>query len=95
MGGKPRRPACPPQVWLGLGFVLIVFVVLAATIAVKTPAWESNDEPDHVQNIETLVAGHWYGMHVSKLRTVVLRHIDRQGVAPTGQKSRSNRTDKA
>jgi hypothetical protein len=72
MGGTPRRPGSPRQVWLGLAFVLIVFVVLASTIAVKTPAWESNDEPDHVQNIEALVAGHWYGMHVSKLRIIVL-----------------------
>jgi hypothetical protein len=72
MGGKSQCPGSPRQVWLGLAFVLIVFVVLATTIAVKTPAWESNDEPDHVQNIETLVAGHWYGMHVSKLQTLVL-----------------------
>jgi hypothetical protein len=55
---------------LGLAFVLIVFVGLAATIAVKTPAWESNDEPDHVHNIETLVAGHWYGMHLGQVHVV-------------------------
>jgi hypothetical protein len=52
MEGKPRWPGSPRKVWLGLALVLIVFVVLAATVAVKTPAWESNDEPDHVQNIE-------------------------------------------
>ncbi len=50
--------------------VIAIFVVLAAIIAVKTPAWESNDEPAHVQNIETLVAGHWYGMHLGKLHLV-------------------------
>jgi hypothetical protein len=50
----------------GLIGVIAVFVLLASVIALKTPAWESNDEPDHVQNIETLVAGHWYGMHVGR-----------------------------
>ncbi len=53
VGDKPLRLRSPRQVWLGLAFVLIVFVVLAATIAVKTPAWESDDESDHAQNIET------------------------------------------
>lgn len=43
--------------------VLVVFVALASVVAVKTPAWESADEPSHVQNIETLVSGHWYGMN--------------------------------
>jgi hypothetical protein len=47
---NPQRPRSPRQVWLGLGLVIIVFVALATTIAIKTPAWESGDEPDHVQN---------------------------------------------
>ena len=34
----------------------------ARVIALKTPAYESADEPDHVQNIETLVSGRWYSM---------------------------------
>jgi hypothetical protein len=25
-----------------------------------TPPWEANDEPFHVQNVENIVAGHWY-----------------------------------
>ena len=41
---------------------MIVFVFLGIVIAVKTPAYESSDEPGHVENIETLVGGHWYGM---------------------------------
>lgn len=41
---------------------MIVFVLLGVVIAVKTPAYESSDEPGHVENIETLVSGHWYGM---------------------------------
>jgi Dolichyl-phosphate-mannose-protein mannosyltransferase len=69
----PERLGTPRQVWVALALVLVVFVALATTIAVKTPAWESNDEPDHVQNIETLVAGHWYGMHVDQNKTVVYR----------------------
>src|SRR5436189_5217552 len=40
--------------------VTLVFVALASLVAVKTPAWEPNDEASHVQNIETLVGGHWY-----------------------------------
>jgi 4-amino-4-deoxy-L-arabinose transferase-like glycosyltransferase len=43
--------------------VILVFVALGTVIAIKTPAYESADEPGHVQNIETLVSGHWYGMH--------------------------------
>jgi hypothetical protein len=50
--------------------VITVFIVLSAAIAFKTPAWESDDEPDHVQNIETLVAGHWYGMHLGHVEIV-------------------------
>jgi hypothetical protein len=53
----------PRQVWLVLGFILTVFVSLASVIAIKTPAWESADEPGHVRNIETLASGHWYGMN--------------------------------
>ena len=45
-----------------LAAVMMVFVILGIVIAVKTPAWESSDEPGHVENIETLVSGHWYGM---------------------------------
>ncbi len=41
---------------------MIVFVFLGIVIAVNTPAYESSDEPGHVENIETLVSGHWYGM---------------------------------
>jgi 4-amino-4-deoxy-L-arabinose transferase-like glycosyltransferase len=45
---------------LALGAIVIVFVVITSTIALQTPAWESPDEPSHVENVETLVAGHWY-----------------------------------
>ncbi len=41
---------------------MLAFVALASFIAIRTPAYESADEPGHVQNIETLVRGHWYGM---------------------------------
>ena len=64
---KERRDVAPTvphrKVQVALGGVIIGFVVLAAVIAIKTPAYESADEPGHVQNIETLVAGHWYGMN--------------------------------
>ena len=42
--------------------VIGIFIVLAAVIAFKTPAYESDDEPGHVENIETLVSGHLYGI---------------------------------
>lgn len=40
--------------------VSLVFVALTSIVVLKTPAWEGDDETDHVQNIETLAAGHWY-----------------------------------
>jgi dolichyl-phosphate-mannose-protein mannosyltransferase len=47
---------------IALAGVIAVFVVLGVFIAVKTPAFESADEPGHVENIETLVSGHWYSV---------------------------------
>src|SRR4051794_21887184 len=37
-----------------------IWTALALVVAVATPPWEANDEPDHVQNVETLLSGHWY-----------------------------------
>jgi Dolichyl-phosphate-mannose-protein mannosyltransferase len=54
-----------PSTWralLAMGIIICAFVALGTIIAVKTPAWESADEPGHVQNIETLASGHWYTM---------------------------------
>lgn len=48
---------------MGLGFVVLVFVALSSVVAIKTPAWEASDEPDHVGNIESMVGGHWYGIN--------------------------------
>jgi hypothetical protein len=45
---------------LALGAILIVFLVLEGLVATRTPAYEAADEPGHVQNIESLVRGHWY-----------------------------------
>ena len=58
-GGRERRWRGPLLV---LASILVVFILLSAVIALKTPAWEANDEPGHVQNIEALVSGHWYGI---------------------------------
>jgi 4-amino-4-deoxy-L-arabinose transferase-like glycosyltransferase len=67
--------------------VIAVFVALATVISVKTPAWESNDEPGHVQNIETLASGHWYGMHVGHVKLARLgpyvEHVDAMTSAGT------------
>jgi Dolichyl-phosphate-mannose-protein mannosyltransferase len=60
---EPSRPGSPRQVWSALVFVILVFVALASVIAIRTPAWESADEPDHVYNIEQIVSGHWYGIN--------------------------------
>ena len=43
--------------------IIVVFIALGTVIAFKTPAYESADEPGHVENTETLVSGHWYGMN--------------------------------
>ena len=55
--GLRRAGPAPRLAFLG---VLIVAASLSTFIAVRTPAWEANDEPDHMMNIEKLVAGHWY-----------------------------------
>lgn len=61
--------------------VLVVFTALATVISVKTPAFESADEPSHVQNIEALAAGKWYRMNSNcGLSTVQRRWIDCEGV---------------
>lgn len=58
--------------WANVCLIAVItgFMLLASVIAFRTPAWESNDEPGHVQNIETLAAGHWYGMHIGQTYTV-------------------------
>src|SRR5262249_45380056 len=43
--------------WL-FAAICAVYVAVAATYTVMTPAWESNDESDHVAYIERLVAKH-------------------------------------
>jgi len=55
-GDRDRRPL------IALAVVIVVFLVLESVIAIRTPAYESADETGHVQNIESLVSGHWYGM---------------------------------
>jgi 4-amino-4-deoxy-L-arabinose transferase-like glycosyltransferase len=47
---------------LVLGIIILIFLALGTVIAIKVPAYESSDEPDHVQNIETLASGHWYSL---------------------------------
>jgi len=57
------KSTTPRRVWLSLLAVIAIFVIVATVVAVKTPAYEAADEPGHVQNIETLVSGHWYRMN--------------------------------
>ncbi len=45
-----------------LGAVVAAFVVSTLLVAVATPPWEANDEIYHLQNVQTLVGGHWYRM---------------------------------
>jgi len=54
----PRAPRATPSGVLAT--VLVCFALLSAAVLSLTPPWEANDEPDHVQNVETLVSGHWY-----------------------------------
>ena len=61
----PRaKPPLDRTVLAVLAVVVLTFVALATFVAVKTPPWESSDEPGHVQNIEKLVQGGWYGMAI-------------------------------
>lgn len=55
MGRFPGRG--PTAVFIGLIFA---FVALSLSISIATPPWEANDEPDHVRNVQTLVAGDLY-----------------------------------
>jgi Dolichyl-phosphate-mannose-protein mannosyltransferase len=41
-------------------FLLSAFAITTLSLSVLLPAWEANDEPDHVRNVETLVSGRWY-----------------------------------
>jgi hypothetical protein len=45
-----------------IAFIVLVagFAILALLAAIVNPPWEAPDEPSHVQNVETLVDGHWY-----------------------------------
>ena len=45
---------------VGLGTVVVVAAALSCLVAIRTPAWEANDEPDHMMNIQKLVDGEWY-----------------------------------
>jgi hypothetical protein len=47
---------------LVLGIIILIFLALGTVIAIKVPPYESSDEPDHAQNIETLASGHWYSL---------------------------------
>ena len=56
-------PSLPTPTPVGiLAAVCLCFVLLSSAVLSLTPAWESNDEPDHVQNVETIVQGHIYRM---------------------------------
>ena len=60
---RSHRPAPGPDFMaphLILVGVIVVYAFMATVISLNTPAWEASDEPAHVQNIETLVSGHWY-----------------------------------
>jgi hypothetical protein len=43
-----------------LAAVIAAWLLLAAVVATGTPAWEANDEPDHVRNAAVLASGDWY-----------------------------------
>ena len=45
---------------LVLAGAIFAFMTLVMTGAVLTQAWEANDEPDHVRNVQSLVDGRLY-----------------------------------
>ncbi len=61
-GSDPRNRVARQRAHFTLATIIVSFFALGTVIAIKTPAYESSDEPGHVENVETLVAGHWYGM---------------------------------
>ncbi len=54
---EERRSSQP--LW-GLAGVLFIFVIGGLLIGLGTPPWEANDEPDHLRNVESLIAGEMY-----------------------------------
>lgn len=52
----PRAPI------IALLMILVTFASLSSAVLLLTPAWEANDEPDHVRNVITLVQGEWYNI---------------------------------
>ncbi len=57
---------------IDLVVVIAESVLLASVKAFQDVRWNSNKEPDHVRNIETLVADHWCGMHIDPTTTITL-----------------------
>jgi hypothetical protein len=55
---RRHRPIATPNHVLAV--TLIAFATLALVVAVETPPGEANDEPSHVQNVETLASGAFY-----------------------------------
>lgn len=45
---------------IALVALLLAFSGLSLSVAVLTPPWEANDEPDHVRNVQKLVDGRMY-----------------------------------
>ncbi|MCW3047455.1 MAG: hypothetical protein JWO74_1739 [Solirubrobacterales bacterium] len=58
--GRGLAALTPARVLAG---VIAVTVAVSAFIAITTPAWEANDERDHVLNTEVLASGHWYRLN--------------------------------
>jgi hypothetical protein len=45
----------------GVLILVLLWALFASLfVAIATPPWEANDEPDHVRNAQRLVGGHWY-----------------------------------
>ena len=64
-----------------LAGVVCLFAMLSLFIAVATPAWEANDEPAHVQNVQTLVRGHSYRMEPGASKEAVQAPLYYLGLA--------------
>jgi 4-amino-4-deoxy-L-arabinose transferase-like glycosyltransferase len=58
IGNRVHFDWCTPK--RALIGICVIFVALSSLVALGTPPWETNDEPSHAQNVETLRAGHWY-----------------------------------
>ena len=77
MRGRPGRGpgSGHRRVWLGLATSMFVALAVSLAFSLLTPAWEANDEPEHVQYIE-------YVMHTGRVPAISVANGWESGQPP-------------